>query len=222
MKNAKLLNELKALGFNLFELEERVDANRVLANVVKSKELRLWEGFPVMMANAAGKGLFDYDKLKAYLKTQSEKKYLFDLVLMSLAFYEDVGLKFTWQDKLLNLMDHSGQVVFKKFLRKLKDGADVNVSGHVMSCERLKSVFTMYFKDEDSGLENLLMTKKELGLEYALSQVFSPKQKELFLKKVKGEKLSKTEKEYFSRTVKKKVSALANTELHRLALKLLE
>jgi hypothetical protein len=51
---------------------------------------------------------------------------------------------------------------------------------------------------------------------------FSPKQKELFQKKLKGELLTKTEKEYFSRTVKKKVAALANPELHRLAQKLME
>jgi hypothetical protein len=64
--------------------------------------------------------------------------------------------------------------------------------------------------------------KEEFGLEYSLSQVFSPKQKELFLKKLKGEVLTKTEKEYFSRAVKKKVQALANADLHRLARKLLE
>jgi hypothetical protein len=61
-----------------------------------------------------------------------------------------------------------------------------------------------------------------LSLEYSLSQVFSPKQKELFLKKLKREKLTKTEKEYFSRAVKKKVLALANPELHRLSQKLLD
>jgi hypothetical protein len=61
-----------------------------------------------------------------------------------------------------------------------------------------------------------------LSLEYALSQVFSPKQKELFRKKLDGLPLSKTEKEYYSRTVKKKVVALANAELHRLAQKLME
>jgi hypothetical protein len=61
-----------------------------------------------------------------------------------------------------------------------------------------------------------------LGLEYALSQVFSPKQKELFLKKLRGEKLTKTEKEYFSRVVKKKVLVLANPQLQRAAQKVSE
>jgi hypothetical protein len=62
--------------------------------------------------------------------------------------------------------------------------------------------------------------KDEFDLEYALSQVFSKKQKELFLKKLKGEKMTKTEREYFSRSVRKKALALANPDLHNLATKL--
>ncbi len=62
---------------------------------------------------------------------------------------------------------------------------------------------------------------EEISLEYALSQLFSPKQKELFKKKLSGELFTKTEKEYYSRRVKKKVSALANPELHRFAQKLM-
>jgi hypothetical protein len=37
-----------------------------------------------------------------------------------------------------------------------------------------------------------------------------------------GEPMTKTEREYFSRTVRKKLRALANTDLHRLAQRLLE
>ena len=62
---------------------------------------------------------------------------------------------------------------------------------------------------------------EEFSLEYALSQVFSTKQKELFKKKLEGLPFTKTENEYYSRTVKKKVVALANDELHNLAKTLL-
>ena len=64
--------------------------------------------------------------------------------------------------------------------------------------------------------------KDKFDLEYSLSQVFSKKQKELFMKKLKREKMTKTEREYYSRSVKKKVLALANTELYKLAMKLLK
>jgi hypothetical protein len=58
-------------------------------------------------------------------------------------------------------------------------------------------------------------------LDRYLDLIFSAKQKELFLKKLNKGTLTKTEKEYFSRVVKKKVSALADTELHTLSKKLL-
>jgi hypothetical protein len=65
-------------------------------------------------------------------------------------------------------------------------------------------------------------SNQEFSLEYALSQIFSPKQKELFKKKLEGLPLNKTEQEYYSRTVKKKTVALANSELHGMARKLLK
>jgi len=69
---------------------------------------------------------------------------------------------------------------------------------------------------------NILSVREEFGLEYSLSQIFSPAQKELVVKKLKREKFSKTENEYFSRVVRKKLLALANPEMHRLARRLIE
>lgn len=60
------------------------------------------------------------------------------------------------------------------------------------------------------------------ALDAAFAQMFSPKQKELFLKKLNGETLSKTDREYYSRVVRKRVVALANSELHQLAQRVLE
>ena len=111
---------------------------------------------------------------------------------------------------------------FKNYSQAFKSGQDLRLGDRRLSAERLKAAFANYFKREERSLKGLLSQKEELGLELALSEVFSPKQKELFLKKLKGEKMSKTEKEYFSRVVKKKVLALANSQLHRLSQKLLE
>jgi len=88
--------------------------------------------------------------------------------------------------------------------------------------DRLFEIFNNYFKKDAEKTKQLKEKYEELSLEYALSQVFSPKQKQLFKKKLKGEPLNKTEREYYSRAVKKKVSALANSDLHRLAQKLMQ
>jgi len=83
-------------------------------------------------------------------------------------------------------------------------------------------VFELYFEKDAEKSRQRKDTHDELSLEFALSQLFSPKQKELFRKKLDGVPLTKTEKEYYSRAVKKKVAALANAELHRLARMLME
>ena len=87
--------------------------------------------------------------------------------------------------------------------------------------ERLKGMFELYFEKKAEKDRRRKEKYEEFSLEYALSQVFSPKQKELFKKKLEGLPLTKTEQEYYSRTVKKKVFALANSELHSLSKKLL-
>jgi hypothetical protein len=222
MKNENLLKRVGGLGFSLFETEQDKDANLTLADMVKTRDLRLWEGFPVVLANSVERGLFDYDKLKGYLKKPFDKSCLTSLLVLSFALYRFFNLKFSWANELYRTLADDRKREFKDFLEKLKNDNELQLGGYAMSGYRLKKVFTNYFSQSRSRLNELVLLKDELGLEYSLSQVFSPKQKELFLKKIKREKLTKTEKEYFSRAVKKKVLALANPELHRLSQKLLE
>jgi len=221
-KDNNLLRRLNKLGFPLFEPEEALDANATLADVVKSKDLRLWENFPVVLANSVQLGLFDYDTLRRHLEMPSHRMHLYSLMLVSLALYEALGLKFSWADKFYQVLVARKNKEYKAVLEKLKKDGNLRMGGFMLSGQKLKANFNNYFRQEESKLNDLLSTREELGLEYALSQVFSPKQKELFLKKLKGEKLTKTEKEYFSRAVKKKALALANQELHRMARRLLE
>jgi hypothetical protein len=221
MKNKDLIKSFDALGFPLFEVEKHMDANRALADIVKSKDMRFWEGFPVVLANSAERGLFSYDGASILLKSYSEKSAFDSLIAMSLAIYDFFSLKFSWSKALLKGLPVAKQKESTEFMKQLKEKDNLDVSGKKMSSQRLKKVFENYFTQSRSRLNELLSTKDELRLEYALSQVFSIKQKELFLKKLKREKLSKTEREYYSRAVKKKVLALANPELHNLAQRLL-
>lgn len=222
MKKGNLLKRVSSLGFSLFEVEEDKETNLTLADMVKARDLRLWEGFPVVLANSAEKGLFDYGEASQYLKKPSDKFCLVSLLVLSLALYKFFNLKFLWADKLYKSLADERKKEFEGFLNRLKHDNELKVGSYKMSAERLKAVFSNYFRQAQTKLNGLLSVKDELGLEYSLSQVFSPKQKELFLKKLKREKLTKTEKEYYSRAVKKKVLALANPELHSLSRKLLE
>lgn len=216
MKNRKLLENLRAFGYPLLEKEEAPDANKALAEVVKSGELRLWEGFPLLLANAADKGAFSYESVDGYLKKPSDKKTLKLLLLVSFALYKMLNVKFSWAGKLMDELSLK-RSDYEQALRRLKKNKELKVINKALSAERLKNTFTNYFKEKESSLKEYASMKEGFELEYLLSQVFSAKQKELFFKKLKGEKMTKTEKEYYSRAVKKKVMALANSELHKLA-----
>ncbi|MFC2170320.1 hypothetical protein ACFLRM_07180, partial [Acidobacteriota bacterium] len=95
-------------------------------------------------------------------------------------------------------------------------------TGKQLSSVRVVNTFKNYFRHAELDFKDYVDKKDEFDLEYGLSQMFSMKQKELFLKKLKGEKMTKTEREYFSRSVKKKVAALANSDLHKLAARLVK
>ena len=219
MKKSTLLKKVKRLGFPLFETEESLDANETLAEVAKSKDTRLWEGFPVMLANSLKKGFFDYKSAYACLKGMEARANFKDLVIMSLALYEYLELSFPHTDKLFN-SNSLNKTQYNEFLNCFREDKALKTAKGKLPVSRLVDVFENYFRKEENELGDYMEIKDKFDLEYSLSQLFSKKQKELLFKKLKGEKMTKTEREYFSRSVKKKLLALADTNLHNLALKL--
>jgi len=222
MNKKNLTERLADFGFPMLEAAEEADANLTLADLVKSHDLRLWEGFPVVLAFSAEAGKFDYKKSETKLSGNPDHLYFGLLAAMSLALYRALGLKFSWAAKLYAMLNAEGKRQFGNYLHAFKSGDDLRLQHRVMSVQRLKATFNNYFRKREANLRDSYEEWKGFGLEQALSQVFSPKQKELFLKRLKNEKLTKTESEYFSRAVKKKAAALANSELHHLAQKVVK
>ncbi|MFC1524036.1 hypothetical protein ACFL6N_04515 [Thermodesulfobacteriota bacterium] len=221
MVENRLLEHLNRLGFPQMEATESFDVNRTLAEVVQGKDARLWEGFPVLLANAGQESSFDYHQVLDELTDKEDQNDLHSLLLVALAVYQFHHLSFLWADRLrkkLSALDGSQVKTIKKSLAQDERFA---VGTHQFDSSRLKNLFQNYFQQNAEKTRQLKEKHEEMSLEYALSQLFSAKQKELFKKRLEGLPLTKTEREYYSRTVKKKVSALANPELHRLAQKLL-
>ena len=222
MLKKELLKNVNRLGFPLMESEEEVDVNKTLADVVKSKDTRLWEGFPVLLANTAREYKFDYDEVLNHLTRKEGRKNFHNLLVLSLALYRNYHLSFAWSKKVKEEVLNQYANELKTMRNKLNHNEVVVFYNMQFSTSRLKKTFNNYFEKDAKKTKQLKDKYEELSLEYALSQLFSPKQKELFQKKLEGEPLTKTEREYYSRAVKKKVAALANPELHRLAQKLME
>jgi len=222
MENKQLLEQLARLGYPLLEAQESFDVNKALVNVFKSKNVRFLEGFPVMLANAAKQEDFDYKKVQSFLRNKVDKEVLKELFLLSLALYELNGLNFSWTMPYVKELSKDDRGVVKTLRDCLAHGHDFKLVNHRFHHERVRKAFQQYFESESKEVKNFSAKQEDLSLEFALSEVFPPKQKELFLKKLKGDMLTKTEREYFSRTVKKRTTALANSELHHLAQKVLQ
>ena len=217
MLNKELLENVSDLGYRLFAPEQKYDVNKLLADVVKTHDARLWEGFPVLLLNANKREEFNLESTLAYLASNEEKASLGDILAMSLALYRHEGLGFLWADKLYARLREVNKKKVERCYENLKKYSQVQFDGFSTNLQRLQRVLEGGFEQEGEEVKAFVSKKEGYSLEYALSQLFSPKQKELFFKKLKGEKMTKTEKEYFSRSVKKKLLALSNSNLHDLA-----
>lgn len=220
MEHRQLLKRMNHLGYPLVEAMDEFDPNVTLAEVVKTNNGRYWEGFPVLLANGAKEEEeFRYAKVESFLKKREEKDRLKQLFLLSLALYKLYDFKdFDWPRFYgQNELDQEDKYKVREFEKQLRKNQELLLAGQHFSPERLKSAFQRYHPNESGDVKSLNARQEDLSLDFALSQMFSPKQKELFLKKLRGEVLTKTEREYLSRTVRKKAAALAHAELHRLA-----
>ena len=222
MTDDKFLKSLSRLGFPMFEPSEELEVNETLAKVVKSNDSRLLEGFPVLLANAGESYQFASDQVEQQLSTTELRERYHRLILLSAAVYTYYHLTFSWLAKLKKNFSDADKSYVKAWRNALVHNQVPNGSEDEFDPERVRGLFELYFEQKVEKDRRRRDRYEEFSLEHALSQVFSPKQKELFKKKLEGDPLTKTEREYYSRTVKKKVVALANLELHNLSRKLLE
>jgi hypothetical protein len=206
----------------MFEPNEELDVNETLAEVVKSHDIRLWEGFPVLLANATESYQFAPERVEQRLTIKEQRDSFHRLMLMSGSLFSHYHLSFSWWNKLQKGLSKEDKALVKKWQNYLAQNQTLKCNDVEFDPERLKERFELYFEKKVEKDRQRKEKFLEFSLEYALSQVFSPKQKELFKKRLEGLPLTKTEQEYYSRTVKKKVVALANSELHNLSKKLLE
>lgn len=221
MTEKPLHERLSQLGLPLLETSDDFDVNQTLAEVVKSKDARLWDGFPVLLVNAAKDYRFAYEGVLEHLDNKEQKKDFHSLLQVALMLYDLNHLSFSWTRLLKDRLLENEKAQLKRLRKEVASVDSFTLNGLVFHPSRLKHAFELYFEKDAEKSRQQKEKHEELSLEYALSQVFSPKQKELFKKRLEGLPLTKTEKEYYSRAVKKKVVALANPELHRLAQRLM-
>lgn len=221
MKREELITALGELGYRLLTPEkEKLRSSKVL-NVLDelsgSGDARLIEAFPVVLANCAHRGIkLDIRNLFSRYERESQRRTnLEKLILASSDLLTLEGL-----DQPEGL-DAAMDPLRLKYGDLLKEEV-LNLSNRrSVSTDRLRNTLRRYATDleksESAREKNKRSQLRSFQLNLHLNTLFSSKQKELVLKKLNKEPLSKTEKEYFSRVVKKKLEALANSELRKVA-----
>ncbi|MBI4845989.1 MAG: hypothetical protein HY810_05905 [Candidatus Omnitrophica bacterium] len=136
----------------------------------------------MLLANAAEQGALDYTLAKKESEIAGNEKSFDSLLFLSLGLFKALGLKMSWAGNVYASLSSKNQnqvIVFEEAFRK---DSDLRLNERVLSLERVKLIFQRYFKPVGSSINSLFAKKEEFGLEYSLSQIFSPKQKELFFK----------------------------------------
>jgi len=224
MNKEELITALGQLGYRLFSPEkQRLSSKKVLDvldELSASDDSRLIEAFPVVFANCAHGGIkLDIRGLLSRYGTGSQRRAnLEKLILASSDLMAQEGL-----DKPEEL-DGSVSHMRAKYGDLLKEEL-LDLGKHSsVSTERLRNALRRYAIDlersESVRERNSRKQFRSFQLDLHLSTLFPPKQKELILKKLKGDSLSKTEQEYYSRVVKKKLESVVNSELRKIALAL--
>lgn len=215
----KLLRDLEESGYGLLRSAE-TDPNELLFNVARSSEGRVQEGFPVLVANMLLREdqRLNLATVHKKLRKKNYKRPFLELVGYTLDLFYTYGV----EDLANKLEEHLKQHRLWNSVKKTL--GELNSRRGRLDPERLRNAFVNYFllAVREQRAKEKQRVNEELQCEHYLSLLFSPKQKDLVMKKLRGEKLNKTEREYFSRVVKKRLQAVTDPDVHRLALKALQ
>jgi len=199
-------------------------ATVILDALASSNDPALVVRFPVVLSICARNGvsLNSHALFSKYWESSPKKKNLEKLLLISGELFDLDGI-----EAPQNL---------KKIVRSLKAKYGSLQSSRLLS---LSSGMTVSIKDIQNTLRDYTvkikkaasesagptsgrepktdMLQRSAELDACLDRLFSPKQKDLVFKKLNSESFTKTEREYYSRVVRKKLKAIANSQVGHIA-----
>ena len=226
LDNRGLLDQLAAHGYPLMKPVHRGDPELVLEQLLRQHEGRVVEGFPVVLLNALREKSNlrweapRWNSARALGVTTSQR--LTRLLALSYLLFRLFGLEKGVQERVLTLLHKckNGTDTLQDVESRFMKSEPVAMHGFELSMERLKQTFRTYYVGAQQRGEDQERTRA-LELELWLSELFTPRQKELLRKRADGVQMTNTEKAYYYRTVSKRLQALANEEVHALARRLL-
>ncbi len=190
----------------------------ILDALASSDDTAVVARFPAVLAICARRGLALNPQalFSRYWETSPKRQNLEKLLLISAAIFSLQGLKAPKN------LDKIAESLKPKYGELLPAGEFQLSSGMCISIKDLQNTLKAYTGSQirPPAIQAKKSPLNADSLDVYLDRLFSPKQKELVLKKRDCQAFTKTEREYYSRIVRKKLDAIASEKLVELARKL--
>ncbi len=224
---------LRELGVPLMLPHRRFRLSELLRALPETKDTRLLETLPVVLVTldkqrATGTragGTYDREGMAA-LFSGPEGNHYAQWVAFSLEVVKATPAFRTQAATLESLVENDLQESERRVAQRVFQTKDreLPVFGTRLSAERMQTALLDYGavqrEMERGSLQDRLSLRAQYDLDKSLAELFTVRQRELLRKRLDGEAFTRSEKVYFYRTVLKRLKALANQDLHRLAVDL--
>jgi hypothetical protein len=221
-----LLSAMSQYGYSLLQPDQMADPNELLTALSQSDDVRVLEGFPVVLANALRKrpNAVNLRAAENLLKDEPSRERFRRLTALSFYLLDVFGFENLKPAGHELFFGEGSQLLQREMRNCMEHFQPLSLGKKTLDPGRVRRTFLNYFvqANESDSAESKAQLREDFRREYNLSLFFAPKQRDLLQKRLRGEPLTKTEREYFSRVVKKKLLALADPDLHRLAQKALQ
>ena len=205
----------------------RSQASIILDAVASSNDQDLVIRFPAILSICARNGiaLNSHMLFSKYWESSPKKQNLEKLLLISAELFELEGIETPKNLKKIasSLKAKYGALLSTKML-PLSSGISISIRAiqdtlrdYIAKTKHVMPAFRRRGLEQEP---NRAVLSRSANLRTHLGRLFSPKQRDLVFKKLNGESFSKTEREYYSRVVRKKLQAIADSEVGYIAVRL--
>ena len=202
-------------------------ATVILDALASSNDPALVVRFPVVLSICARNGvsLNSHALFSKYWESSPKKKNLEKLLLISGELFDLEGIESPPNLKKIvsSLKAKYGSLQSERLL-SLSSGMTIRIKDIQNTLKdysaKIKNVAQESAGGTSDGELQIEMLQRSSELNACLDRLFSPRQKDLVFKKLNGQAFTKTEREYYSRVVRKKLKAIANSQVGYIAAKL--
>jgi hypothetical protein len=201
-------------------------ATIILDALANSNDQDLVIRFPAILSICARNGiaLNSHMLFSKYWESSPKKQNLEKLLLISAELFDLEGLEAPQNLKKIasSLKTKYGTLLSTRML-PLSSGISISIRAfqdtlreYIAKTKHIMPAFKRVGLEES----HRAVLNRSADLQIHLKRLFSPKQKDLVFKKLNGESFTKTEREYYSRVVRKKLQAIADSEVGYIAARL--